>query len=112
MRVVIDALSLLMVGLILGLVAYVGIRWPFADLTQGELRCERAGAVVIRIANKDYAVNAAASSRYPPVQQIWNSAAYPHADIDRLIVRGLTLCDWSAPPPSHHYLTRHSSAFR
>ena len=49
MRVVIDALSFLMVGLILGLVAYVGIRWPFADLTQGELRCERAGAVVIRM---------------------------------------------------------------
>ena len=51
--------------------------------------------MVIRIA-----VNGAASSLYPSVQQIWNSATYPNADFDRLIVKGLTLCDWGAPPPS------------
>jgi hypothetical protein len=88
-------------------VTYVGISWPFTDLAQGELRCEKGGAVVIRIAGKDYAVNGAASSLYPPVQQIWNSDTYPNADIDRLIVKGLTLCDWGAPPPKHHYLSAH-----
>jgi hypothetical protein len=44
------------------------------------------------------------SSRYPPVQQIWNSATYPNVDIDRLVIKGLTLCDWGAPPPKHHYV--------
>jgi len=85
--------------------AYVGISWPFTDLAEGELRCEEGGAVVVRIAGKDYAVNGAASSRYPPVQQIWNSTTYPNTDIDRLIVKGLTLCDWVAPPRKHHYLS-------
>jgi hypothetical protein len=106
MRLVIEAALILVIGLVGGSVAYVDISWPFTDLAEGELRCEEGGAVVVRIAGKDYAVNGAASSRYPPVQQIWNSATYPNTDIDRLIVKGLTLCDWGAPPPKHHYLSR------
>ena len=106
MRLVIEAALILVIGLVGGSVAYVGISWPFTDLAEGELRCEEGGAVVVRIAGKDYAVNGAASSRYPPVQQIWNSATFPNTDIDRLIVKGLTLCDWSAPPPKHHYLLK------
>jgi hypothetical protein len=82
------------------------LQLQITDLAQGELRCEESGAVVIRIAGKDYAVNGAASSRYPPVQQIWNSATYPNVDIARLTVKGLTLCDWSAPPPKHHTLLK------
>jgi len=35
-----------------------------------------------------------AGGRYPPIQHIWNSATYPDSDIDRIIVRGLILCDW------------------
>jgi hypothetical protein len=31
--------------------------WPFTNFSQGELRCEGAGAIVIRIAGNDYAVN-------------------------------------------------------
>jgi hypothetical protein len=31
---------------------------------------------------------------YPPIQQIWNNDTYPGTNIDRLIARGLTLCDW------------------
>jgi hypothetical protein len=76
-------------------------------LAQGELRCKKGGTVVIRIA-----VNGAASSLYPSVQQIWNSATYPNADFDRLIVKGLTLCVWGAPPPKHHYLSRSPSTTR
>jgi hypothetical protein len=106
MRLVTEAVFILTIGLVGASVAFVATSWPFTDLTQGELRCEEGGAVVIRIAGKDYAVNGAASSRYPPVQQIWNSATYPNVDIDRLTVKGLTLCDWSAPPPAHHYLLR------
>jgi hypothetical protein len=112
MRLVKEAVFILVIGLAGGSMAYVGISWPFTDLAQGELRCEKGGAVVIRIANKDYAVNGAASSLYPPVQQIWNSATYPNADFDRLIVKGLTLCDWGAPPPKHHYLSRSPSTSR
>ena len=50
--------------------------------------------MVVRVAGKDYAVNGMASSRYPPIQQVWNSNTYPDTNIDRLIARGLTLCDW------------------
>jgi len=106
MRLVTEAVFILTIGLVGASVAFVATSWPFTDLAQGELRCEEGGAVVIRIAGKDYAVNGAASSRYPPVQQIWNSATYPNVDIARLTVKGLTLCDWSAPPPKHHYLLK------
>src|SRR5262245_30077498 len=106
MRLIIEATLILVIGLVGGSVAYVGISWLFTDLAQGELRCQEGVAVVIRIAGKNYAVNGAASSRYPPVQQIWNSATYPNTDIDRLIVKGLTLCNWSAPSPKHHHLSR------
>jgi hypothetical protein len=60
----------------------------------GELRCEDGGAVVVRVLGKDYAANGIASSHYPPLQQIWNNDTYPDTNIDRLIARGLTLCDW------------------
>jgi hypothetical protein len=106
MRLATEAVFILTIGLVGASVAFVATGWPFTDLAQGELRCEEGGAVVIRIAGKDYAVNGAASSRYPPVQQIWNSATYPNVDIARLTVKGLTLCDWSAPPPKHHYLLK------
>jgi hypothetical protein len=52
------------------------------------------GAIIINIDGKDYAVNGMASSGYPPIQDIWNKAAFPETDTDRLIARGLTLCDW------------------
>ena len=107
MRSVKEAVLILVIGLVGGSVAYVGISWPFTDLAQGELRCKKGGTVVIRIA-----VNGAASSLYTSVQQIWNSATYPNADFDRLIVKGLTLCDWGAPPPKHHYLSRSPSTTR
>jgi hypothetical protein len=70
-----------------------------SDMVQGEVRCEGAGAIVINIDGADYAVNGMASRRYPPIQRVWNSA-YPESDIDRIIVRGLTLCDWGLKPPS------------
>jgi hypothetical protein len=67
-----------------------------SKVAQGELRCEGTGAVVINIDGADYAVNGMASRRYPPVQRVWNSATHPENDIDRIIVRGLTLCDWGS----------------
>jgi hypothetical protein len=120
MRLVKEAVFILVIGLAGGSMAYVGISWPFTDLAQGELRCEKGGAVVIRIANKDCAVNGAASSLYPPVQQIWNSATYPNADFDRLIVKRLIQCDWGRRLPSittspahlHESLTSMSSLAR
>jgi len=65
-------------------------------MTQGVLRCEGAGAVVINIDGADYAVNGMASRRYPPIQRVWNNSSHPENDIDRIIVRGLTLCDWGS----------------
>ena len=82
-------------GLMFGATLVLLDHWPFTNFSHGELRCEDAGAVVIRIAGKDYAVNGMASLRYAPVQRIWNKIYYPNMDIDRLIVRGLTLCDWT-----------------
>jgi hypothetical protein len=57
------------------------------------LRSEGVGAVVVNIAGEDYAVNAIAGWQYPPVQLVWNKATYPEANLDRILVRGLTLCD-------------------
>ena len=94
MKAFVDGLTLLMITLLLGSVAALVAVWPFANLAQGELRCEGKGAVVIRIAGEDYAVNGMASSRYPPIQSVWNRHTQPNADLDSLIVRGLTLCSW------------------
>ena len=60
----------------------------------GELRCEGSGAIVIKVDGRDYAVNGMAGSRYPPLQSIWNQGSQPEINIDRLIARGITLCDW------------------
>ena len=94
MRVLLDAVTLLAIGLLLAAIVTLGLRWPFANMAEGELRCESGGAVVVRIAGKDYAVNGMASARYPPIQSIWNNDNYPGTNIDRIVVRGLTLCDW------------------
>ena len=67
-----------------------------SPIAQGELRCEGAGAVVINVDGTDYAVNGMASRRYPPIQRVWNNSTHPENDIDRIIVRGLTLCDWGS----------------
>jgi hypothetical protein len=53
----------------------------------------KGGAVVVRIAGKDYAANGMASLRYPPLQNIWNQDNFPDTNIDRIITRGWTLCD-------------------
>jgi hypothetical protein len=66
------------------------------QLMQGELGCEGAGGMVINIGGNDYAVNAMAGPRYPPIESIWNKATQPNLDRDRLLSRGLTLCDWEA----------------
>jgi hypothetical protein len=65
-----------------------------SNVAQGEVRCEGAGAIVINIDGADYAVNGMASRRYPPIQRVWNIANYPQSNIDRIVVTGLTLCDW------------------
>jgi hypothetical protein len=94
MKALLDTVTLLAIGLLLAAVAMLAMRWPFANMAEGELRCESGGAVIVRVAGKDYAANGLASARYPPIQQIWNNDTYPNADIGRLIARGLTLCDW------------------
>ena len=86
MRFLIAAIALLVLGVL-------GWYRGCAEEVQGELRCEGAGAVVINVDGKDYAVNGMAG-RYPPIERIWNSATHPEADIGRILTRGLTLCDW------------------
>jgi len=81
MRVLLDAVTLLAIGLLLAAIVTLGLRWPFANMAEGELRCESGGAVVVRIAGKDYAVNGMASERYPPIQSIWNNDNYPGTNI-------------------------------
>ena len=67
-----------------------------SNLAQGEVRCEELGAIVIKIGGIDYAVNGMASRRYPPIQRVWNATSHPQSNIDRIIVTGLTLCDWGS----------------
>jgi Protein of unknown function (DUF2511) len=69
-----------------------GDRWPFA-IQQGRLRCEGAGAVILTVQGKDYAVNGMASTRYASMQPVWKSTNDP-GDVGRIISRGLTLCKW------------------
>jgi len=94
MRVLLDTVALFAIGLLMAAITMLAVRWPFANMASGELRCDDGGAVVVRVAGKDYAVNGMAGSRYPPIQQIWNNDTYPDTNIDRLIARGLILCDW------------------
>jgi len=94
MRLLIAAIALLVSGVMFGSIAAWVLGWSSFKLAQGDLRCEGAGAVVINIAGEDYAVNAIAGWQYPPVQLVWNKASHPEADLDRILARSLTLCDW------------------
>ena len=109
MRSISAAIALLMLGLTISSIAAPFLKGESpSKLAQGEVRCEGAGAVVINIDGADYAVNGMASRRYPPIQRVWNSATYPESDIDRIIVRGLTLCDWGSK--NHSTLALNGSA--
>jgi len=87
-------IALLVIGAIVACIAIVILGRNPLQVAQGELRCEGGGAVIINIGGKDYAVNGMAGPRYPPIQSVWNKDSYPDTDVDRLIVRGLTLCNW------------------
>jgi hypothetical protein len=96
MRLLIEAIAVIVLGAIVGAV----LKWPTSNMAEGELRCEGAGGVIVKVAGKDYAVNAMAGPSYPPLQTIWNEKTFPEANSDRLIVRGLTLCDWETASPN------------
>jgi hypothetical protein len=110
MRLILNSVTLAVSGLILGFLSVLallsgnprdsieirkteyGDRWPFA-IQQGQLRCEGAGAVILTVQGKDYAVNGMASTRYESMQPAWKSTNDP-GDVGRIISRGLTLCKW------------------
>lgn len=91
MRVII---ALLVSGATVWTIAVLVPSSPSIERADVELRCEGAGGVIINVAGKDYAVNGKAGPNYPPIQTLWTTV--PQAKIDRLIVHGLTLCDWQA----------------
>ena len=94
MRVIVGVIALLVISAIVGsIAAFVWGRSSVKQLAQGELRCESPGAVVVNVGGSDYGVNAIGAWRYPPIQRIWNNNTYPETNIDRLIDRGLTLCE-------------------
>ena len=68
-----------------------GAVWPFS-MEQGHLRCEEAGAIVLRAAGRDYAVNGMARRRYASIAPILNPTE--HVSVGPIISRGLTLCNW------------------
>jgi hypothetical protein len=70
------------------------IQAPSQQARQGQLRCEGDGRVIIKVDGKDYGVNGKAGPRYPLIQTIWNENTAPNVKIDRLILIGLTLCNW------------------
>jgi hypothetical protein len=51
-----QVLSISAIGLILGSAIYLAETRPFTDTAQGDLRCEDARAIVVRVAGQDYAV--------------------------------------------------------
>jgi hypothetical protein len=102
MRLIIVVVALLVIGAIAGSLAAFVLGRSSLKFAQGELRCEGAGAVIINVAGRDYGVNAIAALRYPPIQRIWNNNTDPETDIDRIIVRGLTLCDWRSVSQSSY----------
>ena len=70
-----------------------GERWPFKT-TRGWLRCEGAGAIILTVRGKDYAVNGLAISRYEPIRAVWKSDEGRDIDAGPIISRGLALCHW------------------
>jgi len=106
------AIALLMLGLTISSIAALFLKSESPSkalflksgsptkMAQGEVRCEGAGAIVINIDGADYAVNGMASRRYPPIQRVWNPTTFPESNLDSIIVRGLTLCDWGLTRPS------------
>lgn len=86
----------LVLALALALLVLALLGWYSGYAKKQKASCAAKGrrAVVINVDGKDYAVNGMASSRYPPIERIWNSATHPEADIGRILSRGLTLCDW------------------
>jgi hypothetical protein len=94
MKLLFEAIVLFVIGaIVLSVAIMVGGEEPLVQ-EHGELRCEGTGAIVITIDGKDYGVNGMAGARYPPIQVIWNKATVPEANFERLVARGLTLCDW------------------
>lgn len=91
---VIGVIALLVISAIVGSMAAFVWGRSSVKLAQGELRCESPGAVIVNVGGSDYGVNAIGAWRYPPIQRIWNNSTYPETNIDRLIDRGLTLCEW------------------
>ncbi len=94
MKLLTQIIALLVIGAIVVSIAIVILGRNPLQLAQGELRCETGGGVIINIGGEDYAVNGMAGPRYPPIQRVWNKDTYPETNVDRLIVRGLALCDW------------------
>ena len=92
MKLVVGFIALLVISAMLSMIALLIFGRP--SLAEGKLRCEGAGAVIIKVDGTDYAVNTLAGPNYPPIQSIWNETTAPNFDLDRLIVRGLTLCNW------------------
>jgi hypothetical protein len=70
-----------------------GRLWPFA-VPEGRLRCEGAGAVILSLRGKDYAVNGLASTRYASIQPVYKENSNSVVDVGAIISRGLTLCKW------------------
>jgi hypothetical protein len=106
MRVIIGVIALLVIGAIVASLAVFVWGRSSVKLAQGELRCESPGAVIINVGGSDYGVNAIGAWRYPPIQRIWNNTTYPETNIDRIIDRGWTLCDWQSVSQSGLYARR------
>jgi hypothetical protein len=95
-----EVLAALMIGWMLLVLLGVGqnsargVAPPSSHRPLGEIRCEGKGIIVINVEGKDYGVNGLAASRYPPIQGLWTKETHPEIDFNRLIVHGITLCDW------------------
>jgi hypothetical protein len=72
--------------LVLGVLGWYG---GYAKEVQGGLRCEGAGAVIINVDGKDYAVNGMAGRRYPPIERVWKRRPHSHPWTDPMRLVGV-----------------------
>jgi hypothetical protein len=63
MKLLIEAIALLVISAIIISIAIVVLGRNPVKLAQGELRCQGGGAIIIKIDGKDYAVNGMAKPR-------------------------------------------------
>ena len=94
MKLILEPIALLVICAIVASIASLSLDEILSNWRKANFAAKTAALSSSMLTEMDYAVNGMARTRFPPIQEIWNKSTFPETDTDRLIVRGLTLCDW------------------